>query len=189
MMDMSSHRMASTSAETAAARDQDGCYLEAVREFGSALTRLTRGYESKHELQQDLLQEIHIALWRSFAIFDGRCSLRTWVYRVAHATATKHIIAHQRIRLQETYSLDEVPDIEDQQNQIKVADQQSSVRYLIKLIESLKPLDRQVILLYLEDLNAEAIGEIVGLSSHNIATKVHRIKRLLATMFEAQGKL
>jgi DNA-directed RNA polymerase specialized sigma24 family protein len=33
------------------------------------------------------LQEIRIALWRSFANFDGRCSLRTWVYRVAHNTA------------------------------------------------------------------------------------------------------
>jgi N-acetylneuraminic acid mutarotase len=36
---------------------------------------------------RDLLQEIHFQLWRSFAHFDHRCSLRTWVYRVAHNVA------------------------------------------------------------------------------------------------------
>jgi RNA polymerase sigma-70 factor (ECF subfamily) len=40
------------------------------------------------EDRRDLLQEIHLALWRSFATFDDRCSLRTWVYRVAHNVAT-----------------------------------------------------------------------------------------------------
>ena len=32
--------------------------------------------------RRDLFQEIHFAIWRSFAGYDGRCSLRTWVYRV-----------------------------------------------------------------------------------------------------------
>jgi DNA-directed RNA polymerase specialized sigma24 family protein len=47
---------------------------------------LVRGYEADPGRRQDLLQDIHIALWRSFAVFDERCSLRTWVYRVAHIT-------------------------------------------------------------------------------------------------------
>ncbi len=42
--------------------------------------------------RRDLLQEIHVALWRSLARFDGRCSMRTWVYRVAHNIATSHVI-------------------------------------------------------------------------------------------------
>ena len=41
--------------------------------------------------RRDLLQEIHIALWRSLARFEGRCSMRTWVYRVAHNVATTHV--------------------------------------------------------------------------------------------------
>jgi hypothetical protein len=43
----------------------------------------------------------------------------------------------------------------------------------------LKPLDRQVILLYLEGEPAAAIAEVTGLSAINVATKIHRIKRLL----------
>ena len=35
-------------------------------------------------------------------------------------------------------------------------------------------------LLYLEDLDAASIGDVTGLSARNVATKVHRIKKLLA---------
>ena len=35
-------------------------------------------------------------------------------------------------------------------------------------------------LLYLEDLDAFEIAEVTGLSAVNIATKVHRIKKVLA---------
>jgi RNA polymerase sigma-70 factor, ECF subfamily len=61
-------------------------YEEASAAYGAALERLARAYEADPDRRRDLLQEIHIALWRSLEGFDGRCSLRTWVYRVAHNT-------------------------------------------------------------------------------------------------------
>jgi RNA polymerase sigma-70 factor, ECF subfamily len=169
-------------------RAQDERYAEAVALYGPALVRLSRGYEADSDRRQDLLQDVHIALWRSFASFDDRCSLRTWVYRVAHITATKHIVAQRSTRLHEMYTLDDAPEPEDHRDTLGSVDRSSSLQRLLNLIERLKPLDRQVILLYLEDFSAEAIGEVVGLSPENIATKVHRIKRLLATLFHAGDK-
>lgn len=46
---------------------QDGLYQEAAETYGAALDRLARAYEADAEIRRDLLQEIHIALWRSFA--------------------------------------------------------------------------------------------------------------------------
>jgi RNA polymerase sigma-70 factor (ECF subfamily) len=46
----------------------------------------------------------------------------------------------------------------------------------------LKPLDLEIILLYLEGEPAASIAEITGLSAGNVATKIHRIKRLLGAM-------
>jgi RNA polymerase sigma-70 factor, ECF subfamily len=175
------------STELAVGIAQDKRYLEAASLYGPALERMARGYESDPSRRQDLLQDVHVALWRSLAIFDGRCSLRTWVYRVAHHTATKHIISNRRVRLHEMHTLDDVPDIVDDQSGPGTASQADSLRHLLKLIEQLKPLDRQVILMYLEDFSADAIGEVVGLSPANIATKIHRIKKLLAAMFHGQG--
>ena len=75
---------------------QDGLYEEAAAAFGAALSRLAGAYEFDPEKRRDLLQEIHLAMWRSFAGFDGRCGLRTWVYRVAHNTATSHTLRRRR---------------------------------------------------------------------------------------------
>jgi len=138
---------------------------------------LVRGYEPDLERRRDLLQEIHIAIWRSLAQFGGRCSIRTWAYRVAHNTATSHTW-RRRANGPQLVSLDElesasVPDRE------RVLDEQMAMERLLALIHRLKPLDRQLMLLYLEDLDAVSIGEIVGISSGNVATKLHRIRKIL----------
>ena len=70
-----------------------------------------RGYEADPERRRDLLQEIHLELWRSMALFDGRCALRTWVYRVAHNVAASHIVRERRAaaRLVDLEALDMEP--------------------------------------------------------------------------------
>jgi RNA polymerase sigma-70 factor (ECF subfamily) len=90
---------------------QDDLYQQAVSEYGAAMGRLTRGYEADPEKRRDLLQEIHLALWRSFEGFDARCSLRTWVYRVAHNTAITWVIRQKRNRSQMLVSLEELDAI------------------------------------------------------------------------------
>src|ERR1022692_3652917 len=77
---------------------QDSLYEQAADTYGFSLDRLARAYELDPEARRDLLQDIHLHLWRSFAYFDLRCSLRTWVYRVAHNVATGHVIPPRRIR-------------------------------------------------------------------------------------------
>jgi DNA-directed RNA polymerase specialized sigma24 family protein len=70
---------------------QDDLYREAADKFGSSLERLARAYEADPERRRDLSQDIHFQLWRSFQRYDARCSLRTWVYPVAH-----HVAASRR---------------------------------------------------------------------------------------------
>ena len=71
---------------------RDDLYAEAASIYGTALDRLARAYEPDPDKRRDLLQEIHVAVWRSFENFAGRCSLKTWVYRVAHNTATSVVV-------------------------------------------------------------------------------------------------
>jgi RNA polymerase sigma-70 factor (ECF subfamily) len=163
---------------------QDGLYEQAAAEYGAALGRLARGYEADCEKRRELLQEIHLALWRSFAGYDGRCSLRTWVYRVAHNTSVSWVSSQRRSRPQMLVSLDEV-------GALPVApdtDRRMALDRLTDLIQRLKPLDREVILAYLEGMDGAAIGELTGLSANNVATKIHRIKTLLAREFHEGGR-
>ena len=165
----------------------DELYHDAARVYGAALGRLARAYEIDADLCRDLLQEIHIALWRSFSTFDGRCSLRTWIYRVAHNVAASHVLRQRRARSQALVGLEELEDMPDGNNILRAADRSHALDSLVGMIQRLKPLDRHVILSYLEGHDAAAISEITGLSSGNVAVKIHRIKNLLARQFQ-QGE-
>ena len=165
---------------------QDRLYEQTVEGYGSALDRLARAYEYDSEARRDLLQEIHLQLWLSFANFDQRCSLRTWVYRVAHNVATSHVVRQSRIR-KKLVSIEELEN-EPGDSQAELAvDEAHTLDRLSALIRRLKPLDRQIILSYLEGMDANSIAEITGLSAANVAMKVHRIKDTLKRWFHKGG--
>ncbi|HME33767.1 MAG TPA: RNA polymerase sigma factor [Candidatus Sulfotelmatobacter sp.] len=171
----------------AAASTQDELYQDAARTFGAALERLARAYEADPEVRRDLLQDIHVALWRSFEGFDGRCSTRTWIYRVAHNVAASHVMQQRRTRSQALVGLEELENLPDAASGQPAAERSQALDRLLQLIQRLKPLDRHVILSYLEGLDAASIAEITGLSPGNVATKIHRIKAVLARQFQTRG--
>jgi RNA polymerase sigma-70 factor (ECF subfamily) len=89
---------------------QDDLYKQAVLAHGPALDRLATAYEADSEDRRDLLQEIQLALRRSFESFDGRCSLRTWVYRVAHNAATSHVLRSRRRKSKTLVSREQIEE-------------------------------------------------------------------------------
>lgn len=163
---------------------EDSLYKEVAGTFGPSLVRLARAYELDPDARRDLLQEIHLQLWRSFAHFDQHCSLRTWVYRVAHNVATGHVIRQSRLR-HKLVSLEQIETMPgSNKDELEIAaNQAQALERLSTLIQRLKPLDRQIIVSYLEEMDAASIGEITGLSPANIAMKVHRIKNILKRWF------
>jgi RNA polymerase sigma-70 factor (ECF subfamily) len=163
----------------AEANRQDALFEQICAEFAAPLVRLARACEADAALQQDLLQEIHIALWRSLPVFGGRCSLRTWVFRVAHNTSATHVLKRRRLP-RNLVSLDDVQLSSDARDLESVADEAQLLTRLRSLIQRLKPLDREVFVLYLEGLGVDEIAEIACLSLANTSTKLHRIRTLLA---------
>jgi RNA polymerase sigma-70 factor (ECF subfamily) len=169
---------------------QDELYKDAVASYGSALVRLARAWEADADARKDLLQEMHLALWRSFKTFDSRCSQRTWVYRVAHNAATSHVLRSRRGRSIPLVSIEEMEEqggIASDNHGPPSLERGQVLDRLYALIQRLNPLDRQVILLYLEGVDAAAIGDVTGISAGYVATKIHRIKTLLAERFRNGG--
>jgi RNA polymerase sigma-70 factor (ECF subfamily) len=168
---------------------RDDYYQEAIDRFGPALDRLARAYEADPDRRRDLIQDIHFAIWRSFESYAKRCELRTWIYRVAHNTATSHITRAVRLGRRQFVTLDELaaepPSRERPADEILA--HRRALDRLYELIQQLDPLDRQVIVSYLDGIEAAEIAEIVGASPGAIGMKVHRIKRLLALQFNEGG--
>ena len=166
---------------------RDRLFTDAMARFGPALARMARGYEADPDLRRDLEQDMQVALWRSFANFDGRCSLSTWVWRVAHNRATSHIITRRRHSRQRWTHLEDIDLPSDDPTPFERATSEQAMAQILSIIDRLDPPDRQILLLYLEGIAGAEIGEVTGVSPDSVTTKIHRFKAMLTRRFAPGG--
>ena len=166
--------------------DRDRLYAEAIAAHGQTLSRLVSGYEANADQRRDLLQEIHVALWTSFASFSGDCTLKTWVYRIGHNVAINHATRDKRRHDHVQFGLDELDSPAHASDLMENIDASNTLERLRAMIQKLKTPDRQIILLYLDDVDAATIAQVTGMSASNVATKIHRIKQILARNFHSR---
>lgn len=133
-------------------------------------------YARDPEDRNDLAQEIAVQLWRSFASYDpARAKFSTWMYRVALNVAISH--ARQTARDVHLAPLDD--DHLQWPGDADVAQPDERLATLYAFIGRLDPLNRALILLYLEDRSYAEIAQVLGISESNVATKINRIKHKL----------
>ncbi|WP_082578312.1 sigma-70 family RNA polymerase sigma factor [Lysobacter sp. Root690] len=160
---------------------------EAARQRFEALLQAHRGivykvantYCRNDEDRADLAQEIAVQLWRAFPSFDPQRSFSTWMYRIALNVAISQVRSNVP-RQQNAVALDEqLHDVADD----RAADPEAAqrLRALDRLIAALEPLNRALLLLYLEERSYREIGEVLGLSETNVATKIARLKQRIRT--------
>jgi RNA polymerase sigma-70 factor (ECF subfamily) len=159
-------------------------FEELIREHGAALDRLTLGYEASVEARRDLKQEILVALWRALPSFEGRSSLKTWAFRVAHNVATSHLIRARRSSLRRWQSLEEVAELPSAADAERTVLSRMNVERLGLLLRELRAVDRQLVLLFLEGFSPREIAEVTGLSDTNVTTKLSRLRAVLRAELE-----
>jgi RNA polymerase sigma-70 factor (ECF subfamily) len=126
------------------------------------------------EERRDLVQEMAIQLWRSFASFDGRAAPSTWTYRVATNVAISHR-RHEGRRIRDALPLNFAFDIADQTFDAESAQSQQ----LRTLIDDLDEMNRALMLFYLEGFDHAEIAQLLGTTPSNVSTRLNRIKTKL----------
>ena len=125
--------------------------------------------------KQDVVQEMLYQLWRSYPGFDGRSKFSTWMYSVCLNTALTYRRRERKHKSQPLstshHQLAEEP----------AGDQEESLQQLHQAIATLSPLNKAIVLLYLEDLRYEEIAQITGLTKSNVSVRLVRIKKELET--------
>ena len=67
----------------AALRDGDeSVFAQLVDQHTPSMLRVARGYVPSHEIAEEVVQETWIALVKGIGNFEGRSSLRTWLFTV-----------------------------------------------------------------------------------------------------------
>ena len=122
----------------------------------------------------DLFQETLINLWQGFNSFKGESSIRTWIWRVSLNTC----ISSER-KKNKLHTVPLSMDI----NLYEDTDEDSrQIQMLYNRINRLKPFDRAIVLLWLDNLSYDEIATIVGISVKNVSVRLVRIKEELKKM-------
>jgi RNA polymerase sigma-70 factor (ECF subfamily) len=143
-----------------------------VDEHKKMLYKVCNSYCRNRDDREDLAQEIIVQLWRSFGTFDERCRFSTWMYRIALN------IAISFYRRESTRTRRVVSDDERLLNAVdEKACQPPEIQALYQFIDGLEPLNRALVLLYLDGHSYRDMAEVLGISETNVATKISRLKQ------------
>lgn len=124
--------------------------------------------------RDDLVQDIIAQLWRAWPRYDPSRTYSTWMYRIALNVAISFVrkaVRHRELSV----PLDEtLHDTAAAANSDGTEDRRHRLQ---KFIERQAPLDRALLLLYLEDKSQREIAEILGITPTNVSTKINRLKQ------------
>ncbi len=152
------------------------------------LYKVSRSYARGSADQDDLVQEISLQLWRSFPGYDPRLPFLTWMYRVALNVAISYRRREGRRLSKQPVAVAPLLEIvtqEDAQATTRSAPAEGAgalqrdedLQRLDQLVQALAPLDRALMLLYLDEQPHAEIAAVLGLSVSNVGTKISRLKR------------
>lgn len=143
-------------------------FANIVRKHKSTIYTVCYMFSQDNDEVEDLFQETLINLWKGFAQFRGDSSPATWIWKVSLNTCIS--FDRKKRRRGESVPLSmSINLFEDDDNDSR------QIEMLRKRINQLGPFDRAIVLLWIENLSYEEIGEIVGITAKNVSVRLVRI--------------
>ena len=150
-------------------------FVQAVTQHKGSIYTVCYMFSKNPDEIADLYQEILTNLWSGFQSFRGESKLSTWIYRVSMNTCLMLERKKQRRPVSVPLSVD-LNLFEDQDEDTK------QIAMLYKRINKLDKFDKAIVLLWLESLSYEEIGEILGITAGNVSVRLVRIREQLKKM-------
>ncbi len=160
-------------------------FVNLIQENRRIIYKIGNGYCKNKDDIEDLAQEIIYQLWRSWSSFDARYKFTTWMYRIALNVAISFYRKDSKRKDRHAPLTEHFIDIADDNEHGEL---ETNIHLLQQFINELKVLDKALMILYLEENSYREIGEILGITETNVATKVGRIKEKLKQKFETINK-
>ena len=148
----------------------DTTFAQMIREHKSTIYTVCFMFSKDSDEVSDLFQEVLINLWKGYESFQNRSDIDTWIWKVSFNTCISYERNKKRTSLPLNMDINLFEDKDEDSRQI---------RQLYDRIHRLKPFDRAIVLLWLENMSYEEIGSIVGISVKNVSVRLYRIKEEL----------
>jgi len=152
------------------------------KNYQAPIYRLCLGYfGGNHDLASDTCQEVFIKVWQNLDRFKGQSKINTWIYRIAVNTCINVLRSVKYKRQNAEFNISKMSEtLEDSQNGEEPISKDEQLHAMYRCISILKPKDRSIILLVLDQEPYDQIAEIMGISENNLRVKIHRIKDKLS---------
>ena len=153
--------------------DEKEVFLRLLDQHAGIIRKVAAGYSSRLADRHDLMQEITLQLWKAYPRYSPERPFSTWMYRIALNVAISFLRSSTR-PVRQTVPLDDI-DIADEAAGSREPDERIPI--LQSVIAALDPLNRALLLLYLDDHSYREISSILGITETNVATKLNRLKQ------------
>lgn len=140
------------------------------------ITGICLGFSKSRDEFEDLRQDSLVNLWRGLPAFNHDSSLSTWIYRVTLNTCISYSRSHTAksdVPVEDIYS-----ELYDTSSEEEIA----MYSRMYQLIGMLKPIDRLIILMWLDKKSYEEIATVVGVTRDSVASRLKRVKDRLVEM-------
>ena len=137
-------------------------------------------YASSGVSFDDIRQEVLISLFKGYRNYRKECSESTWVYRVCINTCLFSL--RKFTPKLKTISFDELPEVHFQDENAN--ETKEKLEWLYSIIAQLNPMDKALILMWLDELSYEEIALNMGIPRNTVASRLHRIKEKISSRKE-----
>ena len=153
-------------------------FIQIIDANQGLIKSLCKAYYMSAEDQKDAFQDIVLQLWKSFETFRGESEISTWIYRVSLNTILTKVRNEKKKIATESIGASELS--------ISTAMADGDLELLNIVIQSLKDLDKAIVILYLEGYKNKEISQILDLTVTNVSTRLNRVRAELKSKFKNQ---
>lgn len=143
-----------------------------LKEHDSLISKICLGYSQTRQNFEDLRQDAYINIWQGLKHFRGDSQLRTWLYRVTLNTYVSTL--RKRSKYNTTVELTAMADLVDAD-----CEQRQMLAQLYEAIATLPPLDKAIIMMWLDEMSYEEIAKVTDLGKNTVGTRIRRAKEKL----------
>lgn len=134
---------------------------------------------------EDLCQEVFVTVHRKLDGFEGRSSIRTWLYGICVRTASDH---RRRAYVRRERPASEPPPSVVEPAQIQALERAENRRVLGALLDELDDDKRAVFVLYeIEELTMKEIAAIVGCPLQTAYSRLHAARKIVIEAARRRG--
>lgn len=155
-----------------AARGDRAAFDQIVRRYTRLLIQFVVGRTGCYQDAEDIVQETFLRSYQHIGSFDGRYSLKNWLYTIAYRVTVSMYRKKQPLALPQE-AMREMTDV--------TADAKPQGGGIWAVVRAMKPDDRTALWLrYKQDMDIQQIAAIMGKSQAGVRVHLHRARNRLA---------